>query len=241
MRTDFVRHETGLHTGTIQAPGNQADGDQVSLVLFANRLHECFNPGGCDFVAGPFIGAQGNPLHKMFSPKAWAQPVGSLFLTGMHDRFIHQVIAENGRTLRTLFRDSFPEHSLGLPAFLVSQLIVPGRHILFVITAQSGQIDIDARAFGELQQLTQFLQRLLARLIRSGHEFAKLNMDAYYIRTQLFHLGEVLFHLLPVRLPVIFQQLTLTVMVVIESPGNIRLLIFRSHERFSIRADLDPG
>jgi hypothetical protein len=75
-----------------------------------------------------------------------AQPVVPLALARGHDRLVHQVVAEHGAAAGAALGHRGPEPALHLPALRLRQSVVPGGHVLLVVAAQAGEVEIQSLA-----------------------------------------------------------------------------------------------
>src|SRR5262245_20984136 len=123
----------------------------MPLVAFANLPREVANPGAGDIVPRPLELVARDELDEMLAGEGRPEPVGGL--ASGHDRFVHQVVAEDGWRFGAASSDAAPEMGLGLPALLLVQLVVPLRHVGLVIAAQPGQIEVKADFFSQAKQL----------------------------------------------------------------------------------------
>ena len=90
---------------------------------------------------------------KCLPPKAWPEPVAVLAFAARHDRLVHQVVAEDGRALGATARHGLPEAGLHVPAVLLGELVVPGRHVRLVVAAQAGQVEVEPFLLGQADEL----------------------------------------------------------------------------------------
>lgn len=74
---------------------------------------------------------------------------------------VHQVVAEDCRTVLACVGDGFPKDGLRFPAILFVQLVVPVRNVLLVITGQTGGVQIQPCVFCELYQFCKLLNAAL--------------------------------------------------------------------------------
>jgi len=89
-----------------------------------------------------------------------------------------------------------------------------------VIAAQPGQVEVEPKPLGKSQQLDEAVQRPGVRLLWADHELAKLQVNPDDVGPQLLHLAEVSLDSGPLVLPIVFDQPTLGVMIVVETPGS---------------------
>src|SRR6202047_961517 len=73
-----------------------------------------------------------------------------------------------------------------------------------------------------MDNLHQTFQCLLVWLAQTFHELAKLQVDADDVGPQLLHLSEVGLDLGPLGFPIVFEEASLVVVVVIETEGDKR-------------------
>jgi hypothetical protein len=74
--------------------------------------------------------------------------------------------------------------------------------------------------FGQSKQPGELVQGGIVGLVRLLHEFAKLKMYADNVSTQFLNLSEVFFYLGPFCIPIVFEELALFIVVVVESPRH---------------------
>jgi hypothetical protein len=143
------------------------------------------------------------------------QPVARLPTAARHDRLVHQVITEDGWALSTAPCHGFPESGLRLPPLLLPEPVVPVGHVLLAVTTQSGDVEVQPQLLGQSDEAAQPIQGALVRLIGAGHELAELKVNSHHIRPKLLHLPEVLFDLGPFLLPIVLQETTFLIVIVV--------------------------
>jgi hypothetical protein len=133
--------------------------------------------------------------------------------------------------------DSLPELRLRCPAIGLAQVVVPRGYIFLVVAAEAGEIDVKPVRLRKFQELAQFRQRLLIRLVGRGHELAELDMNANDVGAERLHLGEVALDRVPIGVPIILDQSPFGIVIVIEAPGGELLAGFLEHETLCIFGD----
>ncbi len=119
-----------------ECPGDDSDGYKVVGIVLADGGGELVDPLCGDLLAGAFIEVERNSLHKVLTAKLPEKPIG-FGLIAREDRFVHEVVTENGVGVIDGFCDSDPEISLGFPAIRFGEFVIPERDVFFVITAKS--------------------------------------------------------------------------------------------------------
>ena len=155
----------------------------------------------------------------MLVAQSSAEPIVTLLIP-WDDRFIHQVVAEDGRAVGTAGGNRLPEDGLGIPPLLLVELVVLQRHVLFVVAAEARQIEVQTSILSQRHQSIKLLQRMFIRLVGGLHKLAELKVDADYVRPKLLHLLEVFLDGPPFVVPIVFNQPPAGIVVVVESPRD---------------------
>ncbi len=208
--------------------------------MLVNGRGQVLNPLASDGRSLPPLLIQRDELDKVLARESRSQPVAVLALAPRHDGFVHQVVAEDGGTLRASGCDSFPEASLHIPALLLRELVVPFGNIFLVVAAQAGQIEVQPLALGQLQQFCQAVERLRIGLVRPLQKLAQLQVNANDIGAELLHLGEILLDFGPFRVPVIFEKPPLLIVIIVEAPGQEPTTGLVEDEMLFVPGELHP-
>src|SRR5262249_4576558 len=118
--------------------------------------------------------------------------------------------------------------------------VVPSRHVLLVVAAQPGKVEVEARAFGERQQLGKPVERLRGGLVRPVDESAEPQVNPNDGGPQVSHLTEGLLHRRPLVLPIVLEQASSVVVIVIEAPGDKLLTAGGTDESSLVFRELNP-
>jgi hypothetical protein len=126
--SNLLRDEARVETGAIQTPRNQADRNQVPLVMLPNSFRQLVTPLPGDFGSGTFRLIERDELHEVAafaSHKGRPQPVASFTPAPRHDWFVHQIVAKDRRAVGTSPHHRFPEPCLNIPPFFFPETIIP--------------------------------------------------------------------------------------------------------------------
>src|ERR1044072_8652834 len=94
----------GLH------PREQADGNEPRRIFFANGTRHRFDPRHRDVLPFSAGTIEGDELEKIRSGEGFSRiPVARLTLVRRSERFVDQVVAKHGGTVRALRGDGSPE------------------------------------------------------------------------------------------------------------------------------------
>lgn len=134
--------EQWLGFGEDENPGDDADGDEVVGVVFADGGGELFDPLCGDLFSGAVVEVEGEALDEVFAAELAGEPFGFGFFAG-EDGFVHEVVAEDGVGIFGGFCDGDPEVGLCFPAVLLGEFVVPGWDAFFVVTAEAGEVEVE--------------------------------------------------------------------------------------------------
>ena len=243
---DFLGHEAGSEARSIEAPRHQSHADQVAAIVPPNGRRELMAPLPGNGRPRTVLLVQRNALHEVTGlgpQKRRAQPIARLARAAGHDGLVHEVVTEHGRALGATSGHGLPETGLRRPAVVFRKPIVPGGHVPFSVAAQARNIQVEMDLLGQFDQPAQPREACFARRFRRVEEPADLEVDADDICPQPFHRTEISLDLGPLRLPVVFQQSALGIVIVVQSPRHERpprglvdeaRPIFRDADRFHL-------
>ena len=219
----------------LSRPRNDADGDRRDFVALANRRGHFANPLPRDFVTRAARGIERDELHKIKTSEETARhpALAGFARTARRDRLVHQVVAKHRAARSANRRDLAPESRLRIPARRFVQRVVPIRHVSRPVAREPGHIEIDSGLLREAQHPCELFEFGGIRLVRRGHEFPELQMNAHDIRTELLHLTKIIGEGLPVIVPEILHQPP--GISIVESPRIKRLPRFRGDKAVRIR------
>jgi len=118
--------------------------------------------------------------------KGRPKPVAGLPGASGHDRLVHQVVAEDRRAVSAPLGHRLPEPSLDIPPFPFAEAIIPFGNALFVVTTQSGHVEVQADLLNQPYKSFKLLECLLIWLTGPFHELAKLRVDADHVGPSRF-------------------------------------------------------
>src|SRR4051812_6364936 len=198
-------------------------------VDFTNRFHQRSDPllGNRNSRAPSLV--QRDPLHEMFSRKWRTQPIGSH--PDWRNRFIHQVVAEDSRAFTAFTGDRRPKTGLCFPALFFLQRIVPGWNILFVVATEPGDVEVKAGAFCKCNEFSELFQLSPRRRHWTAHKLAQLEVDANHVGAESLHLLEIAHDSRPISLPIVLDELSALIVIVIKTPwdkGSVRRKLHKS-------------
>lgn len=115
------------------------------------------------------------------------------------------------------------EHYSRLQGFL-AQLIVPGWHVLIVLTTEASQVEITAIYLGQFDQSGEPIKGIFIYFVWSNQELPELQVTTNDIGTQVIHLGKVHFNPGPFSLPVILEKQSFIIVIIIAAPRSERFI-----------------
>ena len=141
-----------------------------------------------------------------------------------HDRFVHQVVAEDGRALGASLGNGLPELGLGVPPLLLAEPVVPRGHIFLSVAAQTCDVEVQPQCSAKATDGPGDPVRLVGFAVRAGHNSLTWRWTRTTFGPKLLHLLEVGLDLGPLLFPVVFQEAALVVVIVVETPGHEGLI-----------------
>lgn len=96
-------------------PGDDADGDEMFLVVLSDGVVHFVDPCGSDLFACAVVEFERDALDEVFSCEFTGEPVGGGFVAG-ENGFVHEVVAEDGGGVVCGLGDGLPEVGLCFPA-----------------------------------------------------------------------------------------------------------------------------
>ena len=121
---DLLGDEAGGEAGAVEAPVHEADGDQMPVVLLADRVQSGADPlRAISGRAGLLV--QRDELDEVLSAESGAQPVAVLVAAAGNDRLVHQVVAEDRGAAGGTARHRLPERAWTAQRRSVER-VVPG-------------------------------------------------------------------------------------------------------------------
>src|SRR4051812_5528117 len=154
--SDFWRIEDWLRSRECQSPWDNANGEKVSLIFFSYGSNHPGDPILCDLLASAAFEIHREALDEVSISKCPGCPVAGL-LVFAQNRLVHQVIAEHCRTAFADTCNGFPKPCLCHPASISLQIVIPLRHLRFVITTQSGDIQVKTGSLGHGEQARELI------------------------------------------------------------------------------------
>ena len=182
---------------------------------------------------------EGDELNVVLSGKGRPEPSARRVAPGGHHRFVHEVVAEDGRGTSAPCRHGLPKRGLSRPTFRFAQGVVPGRHGWFVVAAESGHVQVKAGLFGQGQQTGQLSEVARVGFRRAAHEAPELQMHPDHVGPEGLHLAEIARDRFPFLVPVVLEEPHPVVAVVVETPRHEAGARCAKLEASSIRADPD--
>ena len=211
--------------------GKHAHGDQVSLVVRADRGDHALRPLAEHIVPIARAGIEAEPLAKFHI--AHPAHIPSVGTRANRSRLVDQIVGENGGALGTGAGDGFPEKGLCFPTGLLVHRIIPSHAILCLVAGQAGDLEMDARFLGDLEELSELVERMRIGLVRSQQDTGHLGMDAGNGGAGLLHLGE-----LPLDARRVIRQAFKDIhRGVIVPPGNVAITGRMEDKAFLVRGD----
>ena len=209
--------------------------------MLANRFDHAADPclGNCVPQPSPVIAR--DKLQEVLAGKCRSKPVLLLLCAARYDRLVHQVVTKDCGAVGAPLGNRFPEPGLYVPPLGLLQLVVPDRHISLVVAREPRQIQIEALLFRQSDEVGQPVELSFHWLVFALHELAELKMNSHDVRAELLHLAKVCLDFVPLRVPVVFDQPPLLIVIVIKSPWD-KWLLERGQYKFApVLGNLDPA
>ena len=108
-----------------------------------------------------------------------------------------------------------------------------------MVAAETGQIEVDSHFFCQIHKSSKLVQRMLVWSIRTVHELPELKVDAHDRCTKLLHFLEIFDDHRPFIVPVVLDEPSGAIVVVIEAPWDELPARFPENESRAVLAYLN--
>lgn len=163
---DFVRIKERLCFWEGMYPGDYTYGYHVSVVVLSDSCNELVDPCFSDLLAGAAFKVECDALNEVLSCELAGEPVGLLFVCTGQDGLVHKVVTKDCRAFGTGFCDRFPEEGLRIPTLCLIHLVVPLGDVLFVVTAEACDVEVNAGLLGQFVEARELSKGCFIRLSR---------------------------------------------------------------------------